>query len=490
MTAEETIEEKLEKLAQTIGCDDSLVGNVMGRIDAKSISESHRIIKLKKDLIIKTVITHCFTKLVAAVVVIIAVGISIYYITGGATTRVYGITDVPELFKKASVIHTQGRKYFPRDKLPDGQEIPPVEMEQWIDLENTRVRFTAVGLSSGLNDVKISVGEAISDGEYKMHLSHTDKYAIFFKISNYQGMLEKHHTLSHMFGQMFGDTDRLGNFTKMGQDEINGVEYVVWEGQVIHSVTKQAERYKYWLSPSTGESGRVEAWAKPQGGQWRLDYEYYLIERDVEIPQGIFATEAPEGYALKNTKETAIPLELDDGGSVHCGSLTLDSRINFTLSNGSVILGWCSVNRESETSQVELFEDLEFGGALPKLPVEIWGLKAGSWTGDITYVGRHLVYTQKGEMFIEWSLYVPESMPPARSEMLGYDVLYRFNLEEKPKWRIGYTLEYGIRIETEEDFNKWVLGAMAELSDDGKAPDGITYESVLQLSEWSQKVID
>ncbi len=139
---------------------------------------------------------------------------------------------------------------------------------------------------------------------------------------------------------------------------------------------------------------------------------------------------------------------------------------------------------------MELFEDLEFGGALPKLPVEIWGLKPGGWTGDITYVGRHIVYTRKGDMFIEWSLYVPESVPPARSEMLGYDVLYRFNLEEKPKWRIGYTLDYGIRIETEEDFNKWVLGAMAELSDDGKAPDGITYESVLQLSEWSQRVID
>ena len=43
--------------------------------------------------------------------------------------------------------------------------------------------------------------------------------------------------------------------------------------------------------------------------------------------------------------------------------------------------------RESETSQVELFEDLEFGGALPKLPVEIWGLKPGGWTGDITYMG-------------------------------------------------------------------------------------------------------
>jgi hypothetical protein len=148
-----------------------------------------------------------------------------------------------------------------------------------------------------------------------------------------------------------------------------------------------------------------------------------------------------------------------------------------------VILGWCSLDRESETSQEYLFENLEFGGSLPKLPVEIWGLKPSGWTGDITYVGQHLAYTQKGDKFIEWSLYVPEGSPPARSEMLGYDVLYRFNLEEEPKWRIAYTLDYGIEIKSEEDFDIWVIGAITELSDNGVAPDDVSYESVLQLAE-------
>lgn len=486
MSAKENLEERLEKLGQAIASNNAFVENVMSRIEATPRGFPDRIGKLKNRLIVRRIIMSRFTKLAAAAAIIVAALVGLNHFTGSidVATPAYGITDVPELFKKASVIHTRGWMYFPRHKMPKGQEIPPVEMEQWIDLENGRVRFTGVGLSIGPNEVRINLGETVSDGQYKMCLNHTDKSAIFFKISNYQRMLEKHHSLNQMFGQMFGDIDELDNFVKTGQEEINGVEYDIWEGEVVHSVTNQTERYKYCLSPTTGESGQVQAWVKLDNGQWALNYEYCLIGRDVPIPEGIFTTEAPEGYALENTKETATPLELDDGGSVHYGSLTLDPRISFTLSDGSVILAWYSTDRESTTSQAELFEDLEFGGALPKLPVEIYALKPSGWTGDITYIGQHLAYTQKAEKFIEWGIYVPDGPPPKHSEMLGYEVLYRFNLgEHRPNWILGYTVDYGILIETAENFDWWVLGAMAELSNDGKAPEGITYESVLKLTE-------
>ena len=486
MTSKETVEEKLKNLAQSISPDDKLVENVMSRIDTKPFAHSRRIEKLSAKLIARRLIMNRFTKFAVAAVLIAAVALSITILDKSATPA-YGITDVPELFSKARVIHVQGRTYFPGHTMPDGQEIPPVEMEQWIDLENGRLRFTSCGLTSNQNDVRITEGETISDGQYKLSLSHTDKWAIFFKISEYRRMLEKRRSLAQMFGQLFGDADRLDSFVKTGQEEIGGVECDIWEGEVVHSVTKDAVRYKYWLSPSTGESNRVQAWRKLSNGQYQLYYEYSKIERDVAVPDGVFAMEVPQGYELRNTRETATPLELDDGGSVHCGSFTLDSRITFTLSDGSVILGWSSFDHESETSQEDLFENLEFGGSLPKLPVEIWGLKPSGWTGDLTYVGRHLAYTQKGDKFIEWSLYVPEILPPARSEMLGYDVLYRFNLEEKPKWIIGYTLDYGIQIKTEEDFDIWVRGAMAELSNNGKAPESITYENVLQLAKRLRK---
>lgn len=419
------------------------------------------------------------SKLAVAAVIIIAVLAGINYFGGSIdiTTKAYGMTDLPALFEKARGIHIKKRIYFPGDTMPDAREIPPVDMEQWLDLENGRVRFTGVGLSSGPNEVRITLGETISDGQYKMCLEHTDKSAVFFKISDYQKMLETHYSLYEMFGQVFGDVDELGNFIRVGQEEIDGVEHDIWEGQI-----GQTERYKYWLSPSTAESGRTQCWVKLKDGNWRLKYEYYKIDRDVEIPERIFTTEPPEGYILKNTKETATPLELDDGGSVHYSSLTLDPRISFTLSDGSIILAWHSLDRESKTPQKELFEGLEFGGTLPKLPVEIYALKPRGWTGNISYMGYHVAYTQKNDKFIEWGLYVPDGLPPTRSEMDAYEVLYRFNLEYEPKWKIGYTIDYGILIETAEDFDKWVLGAIAELSNDKRVPEHITYENVSQLA--------
>jgi len=43
MTAKKNIEDKLEELGQAIGSDESLIENVMSRIDAKPIAKSNRI---------------------------------------------------------------------------------------------------------------------------------------------------------------------------------------------------------------------------------------------------------------------------------------------------------------------------------------------------------------------------------------------------------------------------------------------------------------
>ena len=426
------------------------------------------------------------TKLAAAAVIVIAVlvGLNQFGISIDGTSKVYAMSDLPALFKESSTIYIQGLIYFPGHRMPDGRQIPPVEMEQCVDLENGRVRFTGVGLSISDKEVIVNIGETISDGEYKLFLSHTNKPAVFFKISNYQRMLETHYSLSQMFAQMFGDVDKVDDFVKIGQEEIEGVEYEIWESDVAKFNASDTERYKYWLSPLTGESARVQAWAKLDEEQWALDYEYRTILRDVEIPDEVFSLNVPEEYNLKNTKETATLLELDDGGSVHYSSLTFDPRISFTMSDGSVIVGWHSIDKEAKLSQERLFEKLEFGGQLPKLPVEMYGLKPNELESDVTYWGYHLTYTQKNGKLIEWSLYVPDGLPGAGIRKFGYDVLYKFNLGEKdPKWKIGYTVAHGILIETIDDFDRWVLGAMAELSDDGIAPEHVTYESVLELAE-------
>ena len=79
MTAEETLEKRLEKLAQAIGPDETLIENVMSRIETKSIGESERIEKLSTKFIARRFIMNRFTKLAAAAVIIAAVVLSINF---------------------------------------------------------------------------------------------------------------------------------------------------------------------------------------------------------------------------------------------------------------------------------------------------------------------------------------------------------------------------------------------------------------------------
>jgi len=476
MTSHENIEKKLEELAQSITPNGTLVEKVMSRIDTKHIAE----------LSIRRFITNPFIKLSAAAVIIITTGIGIYYFTCG-TTPAFGITDLPELFEQAKVIHIQGWNYFAGHRMPDGAEIPPAEIDNWIDLENGRSRYTGTGLSIDKNGVSVTTAETISDGQYQICLNHTERHATFFRISDYQRMLNAYLISKLMYGQIFGEIEQLQNFEKVGYEQIDEVVYDIWQRDTIHAVTEHANRFKFWISPNSGKLGRVQVWSKENDGQWELDNDYCDIEYNVVIPDGIFSMDIPQGYTSKNTKETAIASELGGGGGVGYSDDQYDLRANtligFMMGDGSVIAAWHSVNNKSQTPQEEFFKGLEFGGPLPKLPVEVYGLKPAGLSSDITYTGYHLTYTQKAGKFIEWSLYVPDRTPPASARKLGYDVLYRFNLDPEPKTTIGLTVDCNLLIESAKDFEKWVLEAMAELSDDGKAPADVSYERVLQLAE-------
>ena len=107
----------------------------------------------------------------------------------------------------------------------------------------------------------------------------------------------------------------------------------------------------------------------------------------------------------------------------------------------------------------------------------------------VTYVSRHLTHTRKGNVHFEWSIYVPDSEPPESGfyPRLAYSALIRRNPDDGKTRRMGLTPD--VTINSAEEFNWLVLGAMAELSDDGKAPAGITYESVLQLAKQIKKTL-
>ena len=499
MTDKNNIEEKLQNLGNVIGSDEKLVGNVMSRIETKPTSN---LSKTKSQNIWSNIMKSPVSKLAAAAVIIIVI------IVGSSnfqfSSPVYAMTDLPELFGQAKVIHIKGQLHF---NLTDkGQKVPPQPSERWIDLENDRFRFSSIAVFAGPEEVKFTITETISDGQYKIILNHADKTAVFYKMSDLQKRLETNASLNHLFfGHLFPDAGILNKFSRTGKEEIDGIVYDIWECEVQESPVRK-NLYKYWLS-RTGTSGRFQSWYKnirqplkfvddngeqhvislDDGSQspWRLGNDFDRIECGIEIPKDVFMLEVPEGYTAKNTKENAIFQELGARDRPYLTSLRLTPRVSFTLSDGSVILAWHSEDSESTASQNELFENLEFGGALPKLPIEIYGLRPAGWiwTGDVTYLGRHLVYTKRDEKFIEWSLYVPDNPAPNSSQILGYDVLYKYNIENKPEGTMGFTVDYGMNVETKEDFNKWILGAMAELSDDGKAPEGVTYEKVLRLAQ-------
>lgn len=482
MTAKEKVEEQLKKLAQLIAPDDELVGQVMSRIEAILPPASSALAERN---IWRKIMKSKITKVAAAAVIIFATALSIVFLDRSVAPA-YAVTDLPGLFKKAKTIHIQGWQYFAGHRMPDGKEIPPVEIDNWIDLENGRARYTGTGLSIDKNGVRVTVSETISDGQYKLTLNHSEKYAVYFSISDYQRTLGAFRTSRVFCGQIFGDIEQLQNFEQVGWEQMDGVEYQVWQQDTAHAVTAHPDRLRFWLSPQTGKLGRVQIWSKAADDQWELNQDY-LVDYDVAIPDGVFTLEPPEGYTLKNTMETAIPLELGSGGGVRYSddrySLSADTVISFIMGDGSVIVAWQSSDSKSGTPQDEFFTGFEFGGPLPKLPVEIYGLKPAGVSSNLTYTGYHLAYTQKAGRFIEWSLYVPDGTPATSVRQLGCDVLYRFNMEPKPKWRIGLTVNCSLLIGGAEDFDKWVLGAMAELSDEGTAPAAITYQRVLALAK-------
>ena len=459
-----------------------------------------------RSIIIKSPIT----KLAAAAVIIISVVLSTTFLDK-LEPPAYAITDLPRLFEEARVINVQGWDYFPGHRMANGTKISPQEIDTWIDLENGRLRhrytaFTGTWIdpenarsqhrntpfTGNSNSVKIVVWEMISSGKYRLDLNHTDKNATFFRVSDYQRMFIAHNICQLMQSDALGDIEQLENFKKVGWEEIDRVKYDIWLGQVVHSVTGQANRFKFWIRPDTKELVRTQSWICDKSGQWQLQYDYEIF-RNVEIPQEIFETQVPQGYTALNQKSQARKLlpPKDFSGSVigyQIGehNLLLQTDISFTMSDGSVILAWSSTDRKSRTPLKVLFKNLRFGGPLPKLPVEICGLEPAGTHHKVTYRGYHLAYTRKSDRlsrFTEWSLFVPDGRPPWSVKRLGYDVICNFNLELEPPWMINLKVPHGLTIKSAKDFNKWVRGAMAELNDDGKASEDIIYERVLQLTK-------
>lgn len=481
MTAEETVEKRLEKLAQAIAPDEKLIENVMSRIDttpiaSPSIGPSQNIWgTIKKSPI---------TKLVAAAVIIATTMIGVRWF--GASAPAYGITEALDLWQNADIVHIKGWKYLHTGNDTQLEKFP---FELWFDKKNGRFKhWWPMGWFGDYTTETPKYYLTVSDGQYVMekfcYTSFDDNkvhpMVSFTKLSPFQQRLWI-RTMEPFPGFM-ANLDQVKGFAKVGQERIKDKLADIWQGEITATgKTIPYTKKKIWLSPDTGEIVRIFTWrnAEEDSIRWVSSSDADTIEYGVAPPANCFNIDPPEGHKLVNTEETATENELGDDGS----GVRFYGCIGFTLKDGSVIYGW-HANHKPDESQAHLFADLKPGGPLPNLPAQIIELKPWPVEEDITLAGRHLTFTQKKGKFYEWGIYVPNKKMPKRNTFNAYKVIQKYNGTE-PRSFGGRPNLIGqeLAINSEEEFDTWVRGAMAELSDDGKAPENVTHESVLQLTK-------
>jgi hypothetical protein len=431
----------------------------------------------------------------AAAVIIAAVVIILAHFSDffGVSAPAYDMRHLPRLVKEARSVHLHYTFHF--DPSEYGKHLPPVPMDLWIDLSGYRLRQTcSTERWENGKFISNSTGELISNGGYLMGVEHAHKAVHFSRMSDYHTMYKAYRELSSTF-RFYAGIDFFRDFQYLGREKIDDVEYDVWENEVQTGKGKNKTRWrdKYWVSPITHEPVRFESWRLKSerkglwplasGGKWVLCSRHDKIEWNIPIPDEVFAFEVPDGYEYWSTMETAKLRELDELGRADYKRAVLDPRVNFTLADGSVIMAWSSENQPATESQEALFKSLKVGGDVPPLPLEAYALKPFYPASDVTYHGRHLAYTKKNGHFIEWSIYVPDGPLPKYHGETWCEIIFRFNYPP-PDWRTSpVSCGNGIVIESAEDFDRWVLGAMSELSDSGIPPQDLTYEGVLALSK-------
>ena len=490
MIAKETIEEKLEELAQAISPNETLIENIMSRIDTKSVGESERIEKLSTKFIARRIIMNRFTKLAAAAVIIIAVGIGTHYFTGDGATPVYGITEALKVYRNANTVHITGWIFFDKNENRNEHERKMFPFEEWADMQNGCFRSwrpAGPGGFWGSENIQPIYCLAVSDGQYIMRIAQSGGHpsARFIKLSPLEQRLQLHRLRvfdSGRFGPYHLRPDEIEGFTKIGEEQIDGEVLHIWQGQ--HTLPGKSipfRKLRISLSPSSGKITRAFEWRNTEKDTvcWRPSADIRSIKYNAAPPPDCFKTEPPDGFELENTKEGAIESKavLREFGPFQ----RYYECIGFTLNDGSVILVW-----HGSADEYHLFNDLEPGGPLPALSDQIASLIPWPVKEDISCVGYHLAYTQKAGKFYEWGIYVAPTKMPDRSSFFCYSIVKKSGVAAQGSVSrpcVSEPLVEEVEIRSEEDFNTLVLGEMAELSDDGKAPENVTYESVLQLAE-------
>ncbi len=379
--------------------------------------------------------------------------------------RVYAFSEFPALVRSAQTFHIHGMQTMGTG---DGKYVElPIEL--WHSASGA-YRSWRITTDNG----RVDFSDVVCDGTDQIIVNHAGKSVSFERVTPFQTRIL---FLASMQNLLFGNRFlRLDDFARTGTEVIDGRVCEIWESE--RGDTRDYR--KCWFDPSTGVLARAETWEKDSGtGQLRRTFLLDKVERNIDPPPGIFDTTPPADYKLANTKETA-PLAKLAYAQHSAPPLERTVYIGFVLPDGSIVLPWSVREVGKDEPQDSLFEGLVAGGEFPKLPIEIYALTSQIGPQQVTCPGRHLTWTTKDGQCIEWGLYVPDEHLP---KLTWRGLLTRQNPPDRAlkKEEMSATMHSTIEV-TASDFDELVLGAMAELSDGGAAPAGITYEGVTQLA--------
>jgi hypothetical protein len=454
----------------------------------------------------KIIIRSRIAKLAAVLLIVAGVFLTVHLSSVPQVTSVaYGISDVPGLLRDAKTLHVKGSCTYHLK----GQKPISCPVEYWVDFDNLRFRKRVVyrlrTREGGFSDTCREY-EDVSDTTYRMSIDHTDKTISYLRSTPFRirfimrTLEERDKFLKHFYLGI----DQLEGFERVGQEEIDGSMFDIWEKKDNNS----RRITKYSINPETGKLGRYfrrflydsyYSRERAKDGKYRVvslnkdEHEWHehlltCIERDKPLQDDIFKLEPPSGYTV-----TTCKMDAPDARPYFTTAVPTapDMKVYFRYTLGeddSVIMAWSDRSDNFSKSQEVLFDGLEPGDPLPELTFVPYALHPNfsvyrKINEAVTYIGRHLAHTRKGNVHFEWSIYVPDSEPPESGfySRLTYSALVRRNPDDGQTRRMGLTPD--TIINSEEEFDALVLGGMAELSNDGKPPKDLTYKGVLQLAQ-------
>jgi hypothetical protein len=247
-----------------------------------------------------------------------------------------------------------------------------------------------------------------------------------------------------------------------------------------------------WLSSETGSVGRITLQTKADRAT--PEWTPYLCLSGFGInanpPRELFRTDPPEGYGVLNTKEDAPESERGIGVAAYgCRDHGLFLHIAFTLRDGSVLAAWSCRNKNTGVG-METLRKMNPGNPLPSLPAADIRLEQIPGIDCLSYAGYHLVSTEKNGIVYEWALYIPNLMPPSRETFFSSRTNIAFSIDDTCFMTFPRSISDDLVIRTEAEYEKWITGGFIELSQNGKASEGMTYAFLTKFTAKLKKALD